>query len=69
MSFACYSQYCQYEDVASGYGGQGIQVDRSNEDKLKEILQEAQKQSKAGNSYLINCLIGKTSFREGSISV
>ncbi|ELU06807.1 hypothetical protein CAPTEDRAFT_171517 [Capitella teleta] len=62
-------QFSEYERVARGYGGMGVRMDRSNEAQMKEILEEAQKQSAAGNSYLINCLIGKTSFREGSISV
>ncbi len=62
-------QFSSYETVAIGYGGKGILLDRSNEDKMAEVLKDVQKQCKDGNSVLVNCLIGKTNFREGSISV
>ena len=55
--------------MAEGYGGKGMLLDRTNEDKIEQVLQEAQKLCKDGNSVLINCMIGKTKFREGSISV
>lgn len=52
-----------------GYGGKGLRLDRSNEDKIEQVLREAITLSKGGNPVLINTLIGKTNFREGSISV
>ena len=58
--------------VAQGYGGRGVLIDRSNEGQLEEVFKAAQKDSSSeggGHSVLLNCLIGKTSFREGSISV
>ena len=55
--------------VAEGYGGKGYRIDRTNEDIIEEVLKQAQKDAAEGSSVLVNCLIGKTSFREGSISV
>ena len=55
--------------VAEGYGGKGLRLDRTNEDIIPEILQDAIKLSREGHSVLVNALIGKTNFREGSISV
>nr|XP_022322803.1 acetolactate synthase-like protein [Crassostrea virginica] len=68
-SVACKLAFSDYETVAIGYGGRGLKLDRSNEDKILEVLKEAVKLSRSGNSVLINALIGKTNFREGSISV
>jgi acetolactate synthase-like protein len=51
-------------------GGIGFQLDRTNENDMINIFQQAnelnQQQQK---SVLINCLIGRTNFREGSVSV
>lgn len=55
--------------MAKGYGGDGLRVDRSNGDQLAEIYRQAIKDSRAGKSILLNVLLGKTNFREGSISV
>lgn len=62
-------QFTDYETVAIGYGGKGLRLDRTNSANMKEILKEAVKLSRQGNSVLVNALIGKTNFREGSISV
>ena len=62
-------QYTDYNIVAEGYGAKGIKMTREDDEKLQEIFKAAQKAAKEGNSVLINCLIGKTNFREGSISV
>jgi thiamine pyrophosphate-dependent acetolactate synthase large subunit-like protein len=53
--------------VAKGYGGEGFVV--SKIDEVEEVLRKAKELCKAGTPTLINCLIGKTDFREGSISV
>lgn len=66
---ACDLAFCNYNTVAEGYGGRGYQIDRTNEDKLDEILKTAQKDCADGHSVVLNCLIGKTDFRKGSISV
>jgi len=55
--------------VAEGYGGVGMLVDRSNESEIDDVLRAAQRDTAQGRSVLVNCLIGKTSFRDGSISV
>lgn len=62
-------QYSAYELVAKGYGGDGVRVDRTNEADMKEIYKKAIADSRKGTSILLNFLIGKTNFREGSISV
>lgn len=64
-----FSQFTDYDKVAEGFGGKGIRLDRSNDDNIEEVLQKAREEYSKGNSVLINCLIGKTNFREGSISV
>jgi len=58
-----------YERVAEGYGGVGLRLDRSNESQIEDVLRDAQRAASDGRSVLVNCLIGKTSFRDGSISV
>ena len=62
-------QFTDYEVVARGYGGLGVRLDRTNEDKMKDVLKQALEDYRKGNSVLVNVLIGKTDFREGSISV
>jgi len=69
---ACDLAFCDYHTVAQGYGGKGVLMNRSNAGDIKgidEVLKAAQAEYKLGHTVLINCLIGKTSFREGSISV
>lgn len=56
-----------YHVVAQGYGGEGLVV--SETDKLEETYTAAKAAAKAGKPVLINAYIGKTDFREGSISV
>ncbi|XP_077986669.1 2-hydroxyacyl-CoA lyase 2-like [Glandiceps talaboti] len=68
-SVGCTLAYTDYHIVADGYGGKGYLLNRDNEDKMEEVLKAAQADCKAGKAVLINALIGRTSFREGSISV
>lgn len=68
-SVACKLDYLSYETIAVGYGGKGYRLDRTNEDKIKDVLRQAIKDNKDGHSVLVNALIGTTNFREGSISV
>ena len=66
----CVLAHCSYEMVAEGYGGQGYRLERKHEDsEIKSILSKAQKTAQNGCPVLINCFIGCTDFREGSISV
>ena len=55
--------------MAKGFGGIGYKIDRSDDLSLEEVLQRAREDHLKGNSVLINALIGKTDFREGSLSV
>lgn len=69
-SVACNLDYCSYETVAEGFGGRGFLLDSDCSDEdIRETLRKAQEVSREGKPVLINCLIGKTNFREGSISV
>ena len=38
-------------------------------EEIVEVFKKAKADAKAGKPTLINCLIGKTNFRDGSISV
>ncbi|XP_015228170.1 PREDICTED: acetolactate synthase-like protein [Cyprinodon variegatus] len=66
---ACGLAFTDYHIVADGYGGKGYLVGRENEDQLTSLIKQAQKDAKEGKAALLNVLIGKTNFREGSISV
>ncbi|XP_061916492.1 2-hydroxyacyl-CoA lyase 2 [Entelurus aequoreus] len=66
---ACGLAFTDYHIVADGYGGKGYLIRREDEKRLSDIIREAQKQSREGKATLLNVLIGKTNFREGSISV
>lgn len=64
-----YLFFSDYHVVADGYGGKGYLVKREDENRLSDIVQQAQKEAREGKAVLLNVLIGKTNFREGSISV
>ncbi|CAI5447723.1 unnamed protein product [Caenorhabditis angaria] len=64
----------RYDNVAISLGGWGETIDAENVEKTRGILDEAlnfsrKSEKKERKSALINVLIGKTDFREGSISV
>ena len=56
-----------YHKVAEGYGAKGFLIERAEE--INETLQAARSAAKDGKPVLINVRIGKTDFREGSISM
>ncbi len=58
-----------YHVVANGYGGKGYLIGREDESQLDDIIRKAQKECGEGKAVLLNVLIGKTNFRDGSISV
>eukprot|EP00299_Pterocystis_sp_00344_P010658 c4823_g1_i1.p1 GENE.c4823_g1_i1~~c4823_g1_i1.p1 ORF type:complete len:618 (-),score=160.70 c4823_g1_i1:19-1836(-) len=63
-------EFTDYQDVATAYAGDaavGFVVREISE--LRPALQAAKDALKQGKSALVNVLIGKTSFRKGSISV
>uniref|UniRef100_A0A8C5AZ81 2-hydroxyacyl-CoA lyase 2 n=1 Tax=Gadus morhua TaxID=8049 RepID=A0A8C5AZ81_GADMO len=66
---ACGLAFLDYHIVADGYGGKGCLIGREDEDRLSEIIKSAQRECREGKAMLLNVLIGKTDFREGSISV
>jgi len=82
---ACVLDYLPYDTVARGYGGAGVKLlhppkeagadgddDESTARRLgamASVINEAQRLNKEGKAVVINCEIGKTDFREGSISV
>nr|CAB3256084.1 acetolactate synthase-like protein [Phallusia mammillata] len=67
-SVACQLAFTDYHTVGEGYGGKGLLLGRG--DDIDSTLQDAQKVAKNDKlPVLVNVLIGKTSFREGSISV
>lgn len=66
----CFPLLCaDYHVVADGYGGKGYLIGREDENRLSDIITEAQRETREGKAVLLNVLIGKTNFREGSISV
>ena len=69
-SVGCMLEYTSYETVADGYGGVGFKLDGDSSAKeVERTIEKAQEISRTGKPTLINCLIGKSDFREGSISV
>jgi len=67
---ACKLNYTDYHEVAKGYGGLGCHLTRDDKDRITDVLKAARELSlTTGKSVLINALIGKTGFRDGSISV
>lgn len=58
-----------YHAVAEALGGKGFVVGRPDSERLDAVLRAAQDACRRGHPVLVNALIGKTDFREGSISV
>ncbi|XP_065072167.1 2-hydroxyacyl-CoA lyase 2-like isoform X1 [Rhopilema esculentum] len=65
----CQLAHTNYDVVAKGYGGEGLKIEKGSNDDIDEVFKKAQDLQKQGKPVLINALIGKTDFREGSISV
>ncbi|KAM6218664.1 2-hydroxyacyl-CoA lyase 2 [Rhynchocyon petersi] len=68
-SVACNLAYTDYHKAAKGLGAQGLLLSRENEDQVVQVLHEAQQQCRDGYPVVVNILIGKTDFRDGSIAV
>ena len=60
-------KYNDYHKVAKGYGAEGLLV--NDPEDVSRILNEAKNICKKGKPVLVNALIGKNDFREGSISM
>lgn len=63
------SQFTDYHVVADGYGGKGFLLSDPSTSEIDATLSQAQDIARDGTAVLINALIGKTDFRQGSISV
>lgn len=70
-SVACDLDYTHYEESAKALGTQALFLgDGLDEKQVQEALAQAiARSSKEKQSLVVNVLIGKTNFREGSISV
>ncbi|XP_006876876.1 PREDICTED: acetolactate synthase-like protein [Chrysochloris asiatica] len=66
---ACGLAYTEYHKAAMGLGARGLLLSQENEDQVVQVLHEAQQQCKDGHPVVVNILIGKTDFRDGSIAV
>lgn len=60
-------QHSNYHLAAEGLGAKGFLLD--NPKKIESVLNKAKKAAAAGQPVLINALLGRSSFREGSISM
>lgn len=66
---ACGLAYTDYHKAAIGLGAQGLILSRDNEDQVVRVLREGQQLCREGHAVVVNILIGRTDFRDGSISV
>ncbi|XP_047387370.1 2-hydroxyacyl-CoA lyase 2 isoform X1 [Sciurus carolinensis] len=66
---ACGLAYTDYHKAAMGLGARGLLLSRENEDHVVKVLRDGQQQCRDGHPVVINILIGRTDFRDGSISV
>ncbi|XP_017476855.1 PREDICTED: acetolactate synthase-like protein [Rhagoletis zephyria] len=66
---SCRLAFTNYDKAAEGLGAAGIKLTATENDTLKEKFEEAKSRVRGGQPVLINVLIGKSKFREGSISV
>uniref|UniRef100_A0A8C9J8A4 2-hydroxyacyl-CoA lyase 2 n=1 Tax=Panthera tigris altaica TaxID=74533 RepID=A0A8C9J8A4_PANTA len=65
---ACGLAYTDYHKAAMGLGAQGLLLSREK-DQVVEVLRDAQQQCRDGHPVVVNILIGRTDFRDGSIAV
>lgn len=66
---ACSLAYTDYHKAAMGLGAQGLRLSRDNEDQVAKVLRDGQQLCQDGHAVVVNILIGRTDFRDGSISV
>lgn len=52
-----------------GLGAQGLMLSRDNGDQVVKVLRDGQQLCRKGHAVVVNILIGRTDFRDGSISV
>ncbi|XP_048198418.1 2-hydroxyacyl-CoA lyase 2 [Perognathus longimembris pacificus] len=66
---ACGLTYTDYHKAAMGLGARGLLLSGENEDQVVDMLREGQRQCRDGHPVVVNIMIGRTDFRDGSISV
>ncbi|XP_057265902.1 2-hydroxyacyl-CoA lyase 2 [Pezoporus wallicus] len=66
---ACGLHYLGYHLVAEALGAKGFVVGRQDRERLGSVIRAAQDSCRRGHPVLLNALIGRTSFRDGAISV
>lgn len=66
---ACNLSFSNYHEIPPAFGAKGEKITREDEKNIENIFQKASKSSSSGDSIVLNVLIGKTDFRDGSISV
>ncbi|ELV13690.1 Acetolactate synthase-like protein [Tupaia chinensis] len=66
---ACGLAYTDYHKAAMGLGARGLLLSRENEEQVVSVLHDAQQQCQDGHPVVVNILIGRTDFRDGSIAV
>lgn len=66
---ACGLHYLDYHLVAEALGAKGFVVGRQDRERLDGVIRAAQDLCHRGHPVLLNALIGRTSFRDGAISV
>ena len=65
----CALAYADYHKAVEGLGAKGIVLDTFDEHRIKEVLENAKSIVHSGQPVLVNALIGKSNFRDGSVSV
>jgi len=66
---SCNIDYLKYETVVEGYGGTGCCISAPDSAEIAQTIAQARRAlHETGKPVLINALVGRTSFREGSIS-
>ena len=68
-TIGCMLEFSSYEKVAEALGAHGVLLKSPGEDDIDGALVECKKVLKEEKSALMNCFIGKTDFRDGSISI
>ena len=65
---SCALKYLEYDSVARGYGADGVTI-KDPKENLRKVLEDVRRKHGEGVPMVINAMIGRTNFREGSISV
>ncbi|KAI1709790.1 thiamine pyrophosphate enzyme, central domain-containing protein [Ditylenchus destructor] len=65
---ACDLEFTSYEKTVESLGAKGYLLDKKSEN-AESMIKEAIEGTRKGKSSLINAIVGKSNFREGSLSV